>query len=56
MELDNEKKDEFLAAVEPLVKFLNDNGHPHMTVLVTPTGAEIVEGVYSITLDKFVRD
>lgn len=38
-------KESFDEAVRPLIKWLNGNGHPHMTIIVTPTGAELVEGV-----------
>lgn len=34
----------FNEAVRPLIKWLNDNCHPHHTIIVTPTDAELLEG------------
>jgi len=34
-------------AVDPAIKYLNDSFHPHATIIVTPTGAEVVEGCLS---------
>lgn len=36
---------DFDALCRPLIKFLNDNYHPHVKVIVTPTGAELLEGM-----------
>ena len=45
-------------ACVPLLKLLNDaNHHPHMTVIVTATSIELVEGVCSIPeIYEFVND
>ncbi len=37
----------FEIAVRPLIQWLCDNVHPHHTVVVTPTGAELLEGACS---------
>ena len=42
---DSEKLKE---AVAPLIKYLNENYHPHVTAIVTPTSVEILQGVLSI--------
>lgn len=34
----------FEAAARPLIKWLCENGHPHHTIIVTPTNAELLEG------------
>lgn len=34
----------FEKAARPLIKWLAENVHPHHTVIVTPTGAELLEG------------
>ena len=41
------KKDEieeFEALARPMIKWLNDNWHPHVTVIITPTSAELLSG------------
>lgn len=37
--------DDFKKAALPLIKYLCENHHPHVTVIVTPTSAELLEGV-----------
>ncbi len=37
----------FEEAVEPLVQFLRENGHPNMKVIVNDAGAEILTGLAS---------
>lgn len=46
----------FSAAAEPLMKWLNDNVHPHHTVIVTPTSAELMEVNLAQKTMKFVKD
>lgn len=48
MILTEEQQAEFEALTRPLLKFLNDNCHPHVSVIVTTTTAELLEGVCSI--------
>lgn len=52
----DEKKKEFQEAAKPLIKWLCENGHPHMTIIVEPTGAELVEGVCSFPTEEFLLD
>lgn len=35
-------------AAEPLIKLLNEECHPHVTAIVTPTSVEILESVCSV--------
>jgi hypothetical protein len=39
------KCNEFIEAAKPLIKFLNEKGHPHMTAIITCTSAELMEGL-----------
>lgn len=51
----NEGKFEELA--RPMLKYLCENYHPHVTVLITPTTAELFEGLKSIgNVDDYIRD
>jgi len=47
MVLPENKRKEFEQTARPLIKFLNDNCHPHTQIIITPTNAEITEGVCS---------
>lgn len=50
------KMEEFQSVTKPIIKWLNDNHHPHMSVLITPTGAELLEGNISFQTEEFWRD
>ena len=41
----DEQKAEFEKLSGPLIKWLNQNGHPHMSVLIDNSSAELVEGL-----------
>lgn len=46
----------FEEAVKPLIKWLNENKHPHTYIFVTCTSAELVEGVEVVNTEEFVID
>lgn len=51
------KDDELKEAAKPLIKYLNENHHPHVTAIVSPTGVEILEGVRSVqNINDFIKD
>ena len=52
-----EQQKSFVEASRPLIKWLAENLHPHYMAIVTPTSAELLEGVCSTgqTFD-YVRD
>ena len=41
------EKTDLELACEPLIKYLNDTQHPHVTVVVTPTSYELLEAIES---------
>lgn len=47
---------EFETLTRPLIRWLNDNWHPHVTVVITPTRAELLEGLVAFTTTDYVRD
>jgi hypothetical protein len=53
-----EKSDKLKEACIPLLKYLNSQEcNPHMTVIVTATGIELVESVCSIQgIHEFMND
>jgi len=46
-------KPDFETVVRPVLNYLCENHHPHVTVIITPTTAELLEGAKSIGV---VRD
>ena len=60
-EKETESTDEFFNQLRevslPLIKFLNERYHPHVTAIVTPTSVEIMEGIaYIPKIYDFVKD
>ncbi len=53
---DEKQRKEFEALVRPVIKFLCDNYHPHVEVVITPTRAELLEGVCSIVTTDYIKD
>lgn len=49
-------KGSFEDAATPLIRWLNANGPPHMTVIVDQTHAELLEGQKSFVTHVHVRD
>jgi hypothetical protein len=56
MVLKEEKIEELKLAAEPLVKWLNENCHPHVVVIVDSGGAELLEGVAKVKIEQFIKD
>lgn len=51
----NEGKFEELA--RPMIKHLCENYHPHVTVIITPTSAELLEGLKTVGyIDDYIVD
>ena len=46
----------FEEAVKPLMKWLCENTHPHTTVIVDGTLAQLVEGVENVKTNEFLVD
>lgn len=56
MTLTDQQIEELKEAAKPLIKWLNENCRPHVTILVEPTGAELVEGVAAVQVTEFLKD
>ena len=48
--------EEFQEAVKPLVKWLNENCHPHVTVVVDCGSAELMEGIRRVVIEDYIKD
>lgn len=56
MILTKAQKQQFKEASEPLIKYLAENHHPHVTVIVVNNRAEILESSATIINDDFILD
>jgi 2'-5' RNA ligase len=56
--VNGEGRDEnaFLEACKPLMKYLSENYHPHVTVIIDGTRAELVEGLKTAKCEDYIRD
>lgn len=52
----HEQQAEFESLAKPLIKWLNDNVHPHATILIITTSAELAEGSFAFSTMEFVED
>lgn len=50
------QRKEFEGVARPLIKFLNDNCHPHVVVVVDSTRAELSEGICTFKTDDYLKD
>lgn len=46
----------FLAVVEPVIKYLAENHHPHASIVINSTTAELVYGELAHHTEKYLRD
>ena len=56
MTLNKEQLAELLEASKPLIKWLNENCHPHCSAMVDCSKVELVEGIATNRTDEFIKD
>lgn len=56
MSLTDQQRKEFEAVTRPVIEWLNANCHPHVTAVVDPVSAELLEGVCAFRTTDYVRD
>ena len=56
MVLNKEDGKKFDQAARPLMKWLSDNCHPHVCVIVDYAHAELKEGVRNFVTEDYVKD
>jgi hypothetical protein len=49
-------KNALLEAAKPLMKYLCENYHPHVTVIVNGTSAQLVEELKLVTYNNYIQD
>lgn len=53
-ELDKKHK-EFTELCRPLIKWLNENHHPHTQIIITPTTCELMEWMISWEVLDYIK-
>jgi 2'-5' RNA ligase len=57
MTITEQQHKEFEAAARPLIEYLTTAGfHPHVTVIVDNTSAQLVEGVATVHTTDYTKD
>lgn len=56
IEMTDQQRQEFEAVTRPVIEWLNANCHPHVTVVIEPTGAMLSEGIIAYTTNDYLRD
>ncbi len=56
MTITPQQKEEMLEAARPLIKWLNDNVHPHCRAVVDWTSIELLESFGSHSTEAFLND
>lgn len=52
----NKLSDEFIEKAKPLIKYLNDNHHPHTSIVITPTSVRLLEDLQADYTHEFIND
>lgn len=56
MTLNDDQRKTFEQVARPLMKWVNENCHPYVTVVVDCTSAELSEGVCCVRTEDYIRD
>lgn len=56
MILTEQERREFEDVTRPVMEWLNKTCHPHVTVTIEPTRAELSEGVAAVVTNDYIRD
>ena len=51
-----EQRKELERLARPLIKFLNDNFHPHVSITIDTGSAEIKEHFCRVVTDDYIKD
>ncbi len=50
------QREQFETLARPLIKWLNDNYHPHAKIIIDPTSAEVVSGEQVFHTEEYILD
>lgn len=55
MVLDQTQRESFEQVVKPVIEWLNNNAHPHASVVIDSGHAELLEGVAVVRTEEFIK-
>lgn len=56
MKLKEEQTNEMVELAKPLVKWMNDNLHPHTVIIIETNGVQLLEGIIGHPITEFIVD
>ncbi len=56
MTITKQQQEQMLEAAKPLIKWMNENCHPHCAANVDHNTVELTEGIAMQRTDEFLRD
>lgn len=56
MTITQQQTEEMLEAAKPLIKWMNENCHPHCTAHVGQMYIELTEGIATNSTEEFLKD
>lgn len=56
MIISEKQREQLLEAAKPLIKWLNENCHPHCQVVVDIGSAELTEAIARAVTEEFIKD
>lgn len=51
-----EQREEFIKLAKPIIKWLNENGNPHMEVIISTKSAEVLSGEIAFECNDYIKD
>jgi hypothetical protein len=51
-----EQRKEFEELCRPIIKWINNNGHPHMTAIIDTVHYELLSGEIARTIHDYIKD
>jgi hypothetical protein len=54
--LTEQQRHDFEMAARPLIKWLNENCHPHVVAIVDPGFAALNEGICGVPVTDYIKD
>jgi hypothetical protein len=54
--ISTEQGKNFEEVTKPVIEWLNNNGNPHLSVIITTDSAELVSGEYQYFTSEFIKD
>jgi len=55
MNLTEQQRKEFEAVARPMIEWLNNNSHPHASVIIDTIHAELLEGCAVVSTNDYVK-